>query len=101
MPVIGFLDAASARERGDFLAAFRQGLALAAKASTATVPIVFGVAARYRLGAVYPTREFVTSGGTMSYGIDNIDVARRAADYVDRILRGAKPAECNGRRSSS
>jgi putative tryptophan/tyrosine transport system substrate-binding protein len=56
-------------------------------------PDIIVLAARYRLGAVYPTREFVTSGGMMSYGIDNIDVARRAADYVDRILRGAKPAD--------
>ena len=51
------------------------------------------LAARYRLPAVYPTREFVASGGMMSYGINNIDVARRAADYVDRILKGAKPAD--------
>src|SRR5262249_45044729 len=51
------------------------------------------LAARYRLAAVYPTREFVASGGMMSFGIDNIDVARRAADYVDRILRGANPAD--------
>src|SRR5262245_11321514 len=51
------------------------------------------LAARYRLAAVYPTREFVVSGGMMSYGIDNIDVARRAAEYVDRILRGANPAD--------
>jgi ABC-type uncharacterized transport system substrate-binding protein len=56
-------------------------------------PDIIVLAARYRLGAVYPTREFVTSGGMMSYGIDNIDVAGRAADYVDRILRGAKPAD--------
>jgi putative tryptophan/tyrosine transport system substrate-binding protein len=56
-------------------------------------PDIIVLAARYRLGAVYPTREFVTSGGMMSYGIDNIDVARRAAGYVDRILRGAKPAD--------
>jgi putative tryptophan/tyrosine transport system substrate-binding protein len=51
------------------------------------------LAARYRLAAVYPTREFVASGGMMSYGIDNIDVSRRAADYIDRILKGAKPAD--------
>jgi ABC-type uncharacterized transport system substrate-binding protein len=55
-------------------------------------PDIIVLAARYRLAAVYPTREFVQSGGMMSYGIDNIDVVRRAADYVDRILRGANPA---------
>jgi putative ABC transport system substrate-binding protein len=51
------------------------------------------LAARYRLAAVYPTREFVVSGGMMSYGIDNIDMSRRAAEYIDRILKGAKPAD--------
>jgi ABC-type uncharacterized transport system substrate-binding protein len=56
-------------------------------------PDIIVLAARYRLAAVYPTRGFVVSGGMMSYGIDNIDVARRAADYVDRILRGANPAD--------
>jgi putative ABC transport system substrate-binding protein len=41
----------------------------------------------------YPYRYFVTTGGLISYGIDNIDLWRRAASYVDRILRGEKPAE--------
>jgi putative ABC transport system substrate-binding protein len=48
---------------------------------------------RYRLPAVYPLRYFVTSGGLISYGIDNIDVYRRAASYVDKILKGNKPGE--------
>jgi putative tryptophan/tyrosine transport system substrate-binding protein len=56
-------------------------------------PDIIVLAARHRLAVVYPTREFVASGGMMSYGIDNIDVARRAAGYVDRILRGANPAD--------
>ena len=56
-------------------------------------PDIIVLAARYRVAAVYPTREFVVSGGMMSYGIDNIDVARRAAEYVDRVLRGANPAD--------
>jgi putative ABC transport system substrate-binding protein len=50
-------------------------------------------AARYRLPAVYPFRVFVTAGGLMSYGADRIEQFRRAASYVDRILKGTKPAD--------
>ena len=42
---------------------------------------------------MYPFRVFITAGGLVSYGPDTIDPHRRAADYVDRILRGDKPAE--------
>ena len=49
--------------------------------------------AKSRLPAVYPWREFVDGGGLMSYGVDLSDLFRRAASYVDRILRGANPAE--------
>jgi putative ABC transport system substrate-binding protein len=49
-------------------------------------------AERHRLPAVYPFRLFVTNGGLMSYGIDTTDGYRRAAVYVDRILRGENPA---------
>jgi len=50
------------------------------------------LAARYRLPAVYPFSYFVTDGGLISYGPNSIDGYRRAAQYVDRILRGEKPA---------
>jgi ABC-type uncharacterized transport system substrate-binding protein len=50
-------------------------------------------AARNRLPAVYESREFADAGGLMTYGVDNHDLYRRAATYVDRILRGAKPAD--------
>jgi putative ABC transport system substrate-binding protein len=51
------------------------------------------LAARHKLPAVYPRSSFVTNGGLLSYGPDQVDLFRRAAPYVDRILRGAKPAE--------
>jgi putative ABC transport system substrate-binding protein len=51
------------------------------------------LAARYRLPAVYPFHQFSQAGGLLSYGNDQIDNYRRAAIYVDRILRGAKPSE--------
>jgi ABC-type uncharacterized transport system substrate-binding protein len=55
--------------------------------------LIIGLAAEHRLPAVYPWRYFVTDGGLMSYGIDLVDVYRQSASYVDRILRGAKPAD--------
>jgi len=55
--------------------------------------VVIGLAARHRLPAVYPTREAVTGGGLASYGVDTSDLFRRAASYVDRILKGEKPSD--------
>ena len=54
--------------------------------------LIIALAARYRLPAVYPQRIFVAAGGLISYGLDTIDPNRRAAGYVDRILKGEKPA---------
>jgi putative ABC transport system substrate-binding protein len=51
------------------------------------------LAAKNRLPAVYPWREAVDAGGLMSYGPDFADLFRRAATYVDKILKGAKPAD--------
>jgi putative ABC transport system substrate-binding protein len=51
------------------------------------------LAARHRLPAVYPFRLFAAEGGLTSYGPDSIDPFRRAAGYVDRILKGEKPAD--------
>ena len=70
------------------------GLLFAPDATTiAHRDLVIALATRYRLPAIYPWRFFVTAGGLMSYGIDNVDVLQKAASYVDRILRGAKPAD--------
>jgi putative ABC transport system substrate-binding protein len=55
--------------------------------------LIIALAARYKLPAVYPIRFFVTAGGLISYGTDSIDPHRRAAGYVDRILKGEKPAD--------
>jgi putative ABC transport system substrate-binding protein len=55
--------------------------------------LIMTLAARHRLPAIYPFRFNVTSGGLISYGPDPIDQFRRAAAYVDRILKGEKPAD--------
>jgi putative ABC transport system substrate-binding protein len=54
---------------------------------------IIAMAARHRLPAVYPYRYFVTNGGLMSYGVDLPDLYKQAASYVDRLLKGAKPAD--------
>jgi putative ABC transport system substrate-binding protein len=55
--------------------------------------LIITLAARHRLPAIYSYRYFATSGGLISYGPDPIDQYRRAAGYVDRILKGEKPAD--------
>jgi putative tryptophan/tyrosine transport system substrate-binding protein len=68
--------------------------------TTTTGPVIFGqrksivvLATNYRLPAMYPQKEFVEDGGLMSYGLDGRDRYRRTAIYVDKILKGAKPAD--------
>ena len=56
------------------------------------VPIIVA-AARNNVPAVYPFSEFARDGGLLYYGVDRVDFYRRAASYVDRILRGAKPGD--------
>jgi ABC-type uncharacterized transport system substrate-binding protein len=55
--------------------------------------LIITLAARYKLPAIYFERFFVTAGGLISYGPDLVDQYRRAGDYVDRILKGEKPAD--------
>jgi putative ABC transport system substrate-binding protein len=55
--------------------------------------LVVTLAARHRLPTVYSFRSFVADGGLMSYAVDVVDLFRRSASYVDRILRGEKPGE--------
>ncbi|MBV9533391.1 MAG: ABC transporter substrate-binding protein, partial [Bradyrhizobium sp.] len=61
--------------------------------TTANREGIIALAARYRLPAIYGLRQFPISGGLISYGPDTIDTVRRAASYVDRVLRGEKPAD--------
>ena len=51
------------------------------------------LAAGARLPTLHATREFAEAGGLMSYGVNYVDMFRRAGDYVDKILRGTKPAD--------
>jgi putative ABC transport system substrate-binding protein len=55
--------------------------------------LIIGLAARHRIPAVYPFRFYASDGGLMSFGVDTTDLFRRAASYVDRILRGEKAAD--------
>ena len=55
--------------------------------------MIITLAARHKLPAVYYQRFFVAAGGLISYGPDYVDQFRRAASYVDRILKGEKPAD--------
>jgi putative ABC transport system substrate-binding protein len=70
------------------------GIIVAASGIGATnINLIITAAARYKLPAVYITRPFVVAGGLISYGPNFTDQYRRAAGYVDRILRGEKPAD--------
>ena len=77
-----------------FAAGSNGGLIIAPHAVTlAYRDLIIGLAARYRLPAVYGFRNFATSGGLLSYGTNPSDQFRRGASYVDRILKGEKPAD--------
>jgi len=70
------------------------GLVVTASASSLVHrALILALAAQHRLPAVYPRRSFVAAGGLISYGFDALDQVRRAAGYVDRILKGEKPAD--------
>ena len=60
---------------------------------TTHIQLIIDLAARYRLPAIYPFREFAMQGGLISYGINLSNLFRQAALYVDRVLKGAKPAD--------
>ncbi|MBX9843997.1 MAG: ABC transporter substrate-binding protein [Xanthobacteraceae bacterium] len=56
-------------------------------------PVITALVSRYRVAAIYPYRDFATAGGLVSYSVDLADLQRRAAGYVNRILKGEKPAD--------
>jgi putative ABC transport system substrate-binding protein len=55
--------------------------------------LIIGLAARHKLPSVYPYRYYAVDGGLVTYGPNTLDPVRRAAGYVDRILKGEKPAD--------
>ena len=95
------LRSVQARGAGELQSAFadmgrqrcRALLAMPSAVFTAIRTQIVGLAEQYQIAAIYDTREFVDAGGLMSYGPDFADMYRRTADYVDKILKGAKPAD--------
>jgi ABC-type uncharacterized transport system substrate-binding protein len=86
-----------ARELENNITEFARGsncglITIAVPMSVNNMSLIVSLAARHRMPATYPFRFFVTNGGLVSYGPDSIDPYRRAAGYVDRILKGEKPA---------
>jgi len=93
-----FLDARNAEElRGAIASAVVQGangLVDSGEAvSSANLRLVIELTAKYKLVAIYASREYTEAGGLMSYGVHYPDLYYRAASYVDRIFKGAKPGE--------
>jgi putative ABC transport system substrate-binding protein len=70
-----------------------QGLIVTSAGSVVHSDLIIMLAAKHRLPTVYPFRQFVTHGGVISYGPDLVDQHRRAAVYVNRILKGEKPSD--------
>ena len=92
---LGVRDAADIeRVLTDFAQEPNGGLIVTPSPLTATKrDVIIAVAAKLKLPAIYSFRFYVTSGGLVSYGIDQLETVREAASYVDRILRGANPAD--------
>jgi putative ABC transport system substrate-binding protein len=88
-------DASEIERSISIFARFPNGGLIVAASTLAIVhrETIITLAARYRLPAVYTNRFFVRSGGLISYGPDSVDPHRRAAGYVDRILKGEKAAD--------
>jgi putative tryptophan/tyrosine transport system substrate-binding protein len=82
------------RKLAEFSRAANGGLILPPDAVTVRHrQLIVALAANYRLPTLYALREFVTDGGLMSYSTDLTDIFRRAASYVDRILKGEKASD--------
>ena len=79
--------ASAAAQHADAMNVFASGL------TVNNVTRVTALAAEHRLPAIATFRQFTTNGGLVSYGTDIADLLRRAGDYVDKILKGTKPAD--------
>ena len=82
----GVINALAAKPNGGLIA-------IASSLLTAKRDLIISLANRSRLPAIFPFRYYAEAGGLASYGVDNHDLFRRAASYVDRILRGQKPSD--------
>jgi len=92
------IDVRDAPEIDRGVTAFARGsngglIVLSSAAGVVHRELIITLASRHRLPAVYPQRTFVTGGGLVSYGPDTVDQVRLAVGYVDRILKGEKPAD--------
>jgi putative tryptophan/tyrosine transport system substrate-binding protein len=81
------------REIAEFARSPNGGLIVTVGGTAFNRDLIIALAAKHRLPAVYPYHYFASGGGLMSYGPDTIEQYRRAAAYVDRILKGEKPAD--------
>ena len=95
LSVVGVRDASEIERSVTAFARSSNGGMIVTPSTSALVhrELITTLAARYKLPAVYGFRYMVTAGGLMSYGADSIDMYRGAAGYVDRILKGEKPAD--------
>jgi putative ABC transport system substrate-binding protein len=88
----------SATEIESVITAFAAGpngglIAIPSALVTAQRNLVISLASRFNLPSVFAFRYYAADGGLVSYGVDNIDLYRRSAAYVDRILNGEKPSD--------
>ena len=87
-------DAEIERAVGEFVREPNGGLLVLPDATTTTHRArIIALAARYHMPTIFAFREHAVDGGLLSYGVDTLEQFRQAADYVDRVLKGAKPAE--------
>ena len=81
------------RRVAEFARTGNGGMIVSSGGTGARRNVIIGLAARYKLPAIYPYRYYAVDGGLITYGPSTLDPVRRAAGYVDRILKGEKPAD--------